>query len=146
MDPLSSQKKILQLLANVPVTSVEKEEDAESLIHYVGKNVVADQRLQVWDVEVVTLHPLVVSGYVSSRWVLRTLEVICAELEIELDTSRVIELPDPSLGEHRFGQSHDGQGSLHVTALKVSTSEAEATKSTRAQRTLPSGHMQRTEN
>ncbi len=66
MTYLIPTRKIERVIENLPVRQINTTEDAQALCDYVGYAVTPDVRMLAWDIEVESIKPFRISGFVSN--------------------------------------------------------------------------------
>ncbi len=101
MTQLQPRRNLKRMLEDLPISRIADQRDAETLCDYVGRCVIPDLRLQVWDITVASLHPFAVRGYVSTPLALNALKKAAEELWTSCNTHDVVSLPEN--GSYSFG-------------------------------------------
>jgi len=101
MTQLQPRRNLKRMLEDLPLSRIADQRDAEMLCDYVGRCVIPDLRLQVWDITVASLHPFAVRGYVSNPLALNALKKAAEELWTSCNTHDVVSLPEN--GSYSFG-------------------------------------------
>lgn len=97
------RRSLAAIIEGLPITKLECEQEARMLCEYIGLHANADLRVQAWDISVLSVNPFEASGFVSNPFSMVSLEAALRRLEVEFDLSKVVSLPDNTLGEERFG-------------------------------------------
>ncbi len=99
MPLLYPRRRIRAILDDIPIESINRVEDAQTLCNYIGHCAHSDLRMQAWEVTAVDCGPVRLEGWASNPFSLRVLERAVDSLGGSLDASLVTMLPDPALGD-----------------------------------------------
>lgn len=100
---LAPLRTIETILHNLPLKTVESIQDAKQISDHVGFHIHPDVRMQVWNINVESIQPIQLSGYVSSSHSLYGLKYIFNQLGHECNISDVTIIPDPFFPDYQFG-------------------------------------------
>lgn len=113
MKQLQPRRNIQRILEDLPIRELHNRQDCQWLCDYVGRCVVPDLRLQVWEIEAELFDPFAVRGYVSNPFGLKALVKIAEELGFSCDTRAVQIVPNESA--YSFGTIEQRECPLYAT-------------------------------
>lgn len=78
------------IIEDIPVPNPSESASVQETLDCLGRRLLPDVRLQVWDLEVDSLHPIALKGMVSNKFLLDGLHGVFEEFGIPLKTDNVI--------------------------------------------------------